>query len=242
MILIDSRVGSRELLPYVKARGVKCELSELAFGDAAMEGNGPSGSILVGVERKKIHDFLNCVDDARYTGYQRIGMAQLYKVSFLIIEGAFKPHSDNGLLMEGFNSTFGYCKPAGRTVMYAKLRRYLFSVSLSGVHVIYTRDIEQTAFDITEIFHYFSKRWLDHTSLLAMQKLNLPTLSGKPPLVRKWAADLEHIGVKLSDDAAKLFKTPIRLATADEVDWMRIPKVGVGTAQSIYREIHGVKS
>ena len=115
-------------------------------------------------------------------------------------------------------------------------------MSLSGVHVLYTRDIEQTAFDITEIFHYFSKQWSSHTSLLAMQRLNIPTLNAKPSLVRRWASDLEGIGVKMSADAEKLFRKPIALATADETEWLRLPGVGVKTAQSVWREIHGVKS
>lgn len=146
--------------------------------------------------------------------------------------------------MESFNGGVGwtYCRPAGRTVMYSKLRRYLFSVSLSGVHVTYTRDVAHTAQDIIEWYWYFQKRWTDHTALLEMQKLNIPSLTGKPPLVRRWAADLDGIGVKMSGDAAKVFKRPIALANADEVDWVRVPGVGVKTAQSIWREIHGVRS
>ncbi len=244
MILVDSRIGSRELAAPIRARGLICEKTELAFGDIAIEGNGPHGEILIGVERKRLHDMLNSIDDARYTGHQRVGMTQMYQVSFLIIEGTFKPHSESGLLMEGFaGGVFGYCRPAGRSVLYAKLRRYLFSVSLSGVHVLYTRDMEQTVFDITEIAHYFAKRWHEHTSLLEMQKLNIPTLQSKPSLIRRWAADLEGIGVVKSADAERAFKKPILLATADEMDWVRrVPGIGVKTAQSIWREIHGVKA
>lgn len=243
MILVSSEVGSKELEPIIRARGVKVEKTPLPFGDACFEANGPKGTMLVGIERKTLHDILNCIDDARYNGHQRIGMATMYKVSILMIEGYWKAHDGSGLMMEGFNggTKWGYCRPGGRNVAYSKLRRYLFSVSLSGVHVTYSRDLTHTAIDIIEWFHYFQKKWKDHTSLLEMQKLNIPSLSGKPSVTRQWAAALDGIGVKLSGDAEKLFKKPIQLATSDEMDWLKMPGIGVGTAQSIYREIHGIR-
>lgn len=246
MILLSAE-STTELRDMIRRRGVPCDRSPLLFGDVCFEGNGPHGTMLIGIEMKKIHDMLNCIDDARFSAHQRTGMSQMYKVSILNIQGYWRAHDESGLLMEGFLNRDGelkwaYCRPAGRTVMYSKLRRYLFSVSLSGVHVTYTRDIVQTSIDIVEWYWYFQKRWKDHTALLEMQKLNIPSLTGKPPLVRRWAADLEGIGVKFSDDAAKLFKKPITLATSDEMDWLRIPGIGVPTAQSIWREIHGVKN
>ncbi len=148
-----------------------------------------------------------------------------------------------GILMEGFNggTTWGYCGYHSQRTMYHKLYRYLISVGLSGVIVSYSRDPFHTAFNICEWFHYFQKRWTEHTSLLEIQKVAIPTLNARPSLVRKWANDLEGIGTKLSGDAERLFKTPIRLANSEETDWLRIPGVGVKTAQSIVRELWGTK-
>lgn len=243
MILVDSRIGSVELLPHIKRLGVPTEKASLPFGDIAFEGQGREGTIAVGVERKTLHDMLNCIDDARYNGHQRLGMAEYYQVNFLLIEGLWKPHDPHGTLMEGFKggTSWAECRYRSSRVMYAKLRRYLFSVSLSGVHVLYTRDLVQTAFDICECWHYFQKPWRSHTSLLEMQKLNLPTLNGKPSLVRKWAADIDGIGVKHSQDAEQLFRKPVALANSEETDWLRIPGIGVKSAQSIVRQIMGVR-
>jgi ERCC4-type nuclease len=72
-----------------------------------------------------------------------------------------------------------------------------------------------------------------------MQTLNLPSLSGRPKLVRRWAAELEGIGVKMSEDAQKHFKTPIRLATADETAWLGIEGIGPKTVINIVKEING---
>lgn len=194
----------------------------------------------IGMERKTLGDMLRCIDDARYSAHQRVGMAQMYQANFLIIEGSWRPHDQHGIIMEQYRSgVWGESRAGGIRTMYAKLRRYLFSVSLSGVHVLYTRDMQHTAWDIHECYHYFQKPWKSHTSLLEMQKLNIPTLNARPSLVRRWAADLTGIGVVHSEDAERLFKRPIALANADEMEWLRLPGVGVKTAQSVVREILG---
>lgn len=244
MILVDQRIGSVELLPEIRRCGVKLvEKADLQFGDAAFEGRGPDGTISVGIERKTLHDMLNCIDDSRYGGMQRIGMKHMYNVSVLAIEGHWKPHDGQGLLMEGYHAgtTWGYCNYRSQRTMYSKLYRYLISVALSGVIVTYSRDLFHTAYNICEWFHYFQKPWTGHTALQELQKVAIPTLNHKPSLVRKWANDLEGVGTKLSGDAERLFRKPITLANADESEWLRIPGVGVKTAQSIVREIWGVR-
>jgi ERCC4-type nuclease len=227
------------MVAYIKKIGVPCEKTTLEYGDFAFEGHGPKGLITIGVERKTLHDMLHCIDDARYAAHQRPGMLNLYDKSFLIIEGCWRPHDSQGILMEGFSSgmAWGECRYRSQRVMYSKLYRYLISVSLSGVTVTQSRDLYGTAFNVCEMFHYFQKKWDNHTSLIETQKLNIPTLTGKPSLVRRWAADLEGVGVKHSMDAERLFKKPITLAQADESEWLQIPGVGVRTAQSIVKEI-----
>lgn len=247
MIFIDTK-GDKlnthpgfDIIRHLKTLGLTCEASDLSYGDAAFEGHGPEGDISIGIERKALHDMLTCIDDGRYTGHQRIGMKQMYTVSVLMVEGYWKPHDGTGHLMEGFSGgiSWGYCKQRSQRVMYHKLYRYLVSVAMSGVIVSYSRDVFHTAFNIAEWFHYFQKPWRAHTALQEMQRVNIPTMRNKPTLVRKWASDLEGIGTKLSLDAERLFKKPITLATADEGEWLRIPGVGVRTAQQIVREIWG---
>jgi ERCC4-type nuclease len=239
MILVDSRIGSSEVAPYIKKVGVAIEEVMLDFGDFCFEGNGPDGRITIGVERKRLHDMLNCIDDSRYASYQRPGMREVYDKSFLIVEGMWKPHEDGTLMEEFRGGVWGQCKYRSSRVMYAKLRRYLFSISLSGVVVLYTRDIVQTAYDLCELFHYFSKGWDKHTSLLEIQKLAIPDMNVRPSLCRKWASDLNDIGVKFSMEAERLFRrSAIKLATSSELDWLKIKGIGVPTARKIIREIN----
>jgi NAD-dependent DNA ligase len=66
----------------------------------------------------------------------------------------------------------------------------------------------------------------------------MPSLTGRPSLVRRWASDLDGIGVKYSMEADRLFRTPWELASSSEEDWIKIPGVGARTARSIIRQIH----
>lgn len=243
MIIVDLKRGSIELKPELERLGMKTERADLQFGDFAFEGNGPDGIISIGIERKTLHDMLSCIDDARYSGHQRIGMKNMYTLSVLMLEGHWKPHDGSGLLMEGFSGglSYGYCKHNNSRVAYSKLKRYLFSVALSGVLVDYSRDPFHTAFNVAEWFHYFQKPWRLHTALRELPKVAIPTLNQRPSLVRKWAFDIDGVGEKLSEIAAQRFKTPIHLAMADEREWLAIPGVGVKSAQQIVRDVNGYR-
>lgn len=250
MILIDTKgdkpKGARpgaEIIGYIRRFGVPCEPANLEFGDAMFEGKGPDGPILIGIERKALNDLLQCIDDARLAGHQLIGMRDDFKVRVLMVEGHWKAHDPDGFLMDSYNGiNYGFAKYRSQRVLYAKLYRYLISVSLTGVLVSQARDLWHTAYNICEYYHYFQKPWAAHTAMQEIHKVAIPSLGGKPSLTRKWANDIDGIGVKLSEQAERLFRTPIRLATADEQQWLRLPGVGVPTAQRIVRDIAGARA
>lgn len=242
MILLDSRVGSIELKAPLLRLGLPVEVTSLEFGDACFEGNGPQGSLAVGIERKTLGDMLHCIEDKRFAGHQLPGMRGLYDLSILLVEGHWRPYDPDGFLMESHNGvTWGYSRSAGQRTTYSKLFRYLLSVQMSGAYVCCPRTLFESAYQIHEWYHHLRKRWADHGALLEMHAITLPSLRERPSLVRRWAKELDGIGVKLSDAAARTFKTPRALADADESEWLKVPGVGVKTAQSIYREVLGLK-
>lgn len=247
MILVDIPRGHKTSPQYqnqaslrtlIRTTGIECESTPLEGGDACFEGSGPDGTIAIGVERKALYDMLACIEDAHYAGDQRLKMKKLYTVNFLIVEGLWRSRED-GILMESKDGcTWWPCKPNGRTTMYSKLRRYLISMTYSGVVVIFTRDLKHTALDITEIYHYHQKAWAKHTSLREVPKAAIPQLTSKPSLVRKWADAIDGIGTVMGEEAERVFRTPIRLATADESQWLRLGGLSVKSAQRIVREIN----
>lgn len=242
MILVDRKVGSRELLPIITRAPLKltAQLADLEFADFAFEGQGKDGFILVGIERKTLGDMMRCIDDSRYAGHQRVGMAQMYQASYLVVEGTWRPHDETGVLMEQYKNGFwGESRAGGAKSSYSKLRRYLFSVAHTGVHVLYTRDMAHTARDIHELWHYYQKPWHKHTSMLEIYKQPIAALTNAPSVCRQWAQALSGVGAKHGEMAERHFRRPLRLATAEVSEWLRIPGIGYKTANQIVKEIMG---
>lgn len=244
MILIDPRDGATkrdiagQMQSIILRLGVTSTLTQIPYGDFCFDGQGPTGTVTIGIERKTLHDMLHCIDDSRYN-MQRIGMKHVYAQSVLIVEGYWRPH-ENGLLMELYpNGSWGFCRYRSKPVLYSKLHNYLISVALSGVVTTLSRDIIQTCTNVVEFYHYFQKPWQSHTSLLEKQVLNVPSFNYRPSLLRRWAAELDGIGVKFGGEAERLFRTPVRLARADETEWVQIEGIGAKTAIKIVKEING---
>lgn len=249
MILVDYRERApkrpgrehqeqHQFTTLLKRLRLEAQEADLPYGDFAFDGVWQGSPVCVGVERKRVHDMLRCIDDSRYNETQRVGMARLYDISYLIVEGYFKAHDPYGHLMESHDGCHWYdCRPGGQRVMYHKLRRYLFSVQHSGVYVLFSKDMFQTAYDIHELYHYYQKR--KHTSMLQMQTYNIPSLNGKPSLTRRWAFSLEGVGEVHSQAAEELFKTPLALANSSVEEWLAVPGIGPKTARSIIAEIEG---
>ena len=243
MIYVAHEQGSAELIPTLRqiaGPAVSIEKAKLPAADFCFEGNGPQGPVSVGIERKTLHDMLNCIEDARYAD-QRRRMTQLYNINVLMVEGHWRPHEPNGFLMEGFNNGmgWGYAKFRSNRTMYSMLYRYLIGVASTGVHVCYTRSTWQCCYDVLEWYHYWNKPFHEHRSQREIKKVSIPVLDFKPKLVRKWANDISDVGLVLSEAAQRHFRTPIKLATADEMEWLKIPGIGVPTARKIVKEING---
>jgi ERCC4-type nuclease len=255
MILVDKRKGSgsdgkgNELLqPLIRKLGIPCEDVTLPYGDVCFEGKGEQGPITIGIERKTLHDLLQCIEDARYV-QQRAGMLKLYSkgCTYMALEGLYGYGDGNGYdgqLMQGYRrgQSWGPLKVrGGRTPLYAKLYRYLMSVALSGVIITPSMDLPHTAYNIVEMYHYFQKRWLSHTSMIEVHKTAIPALDGKPSLVRRWANDVTDVGAIYSIEAEKIFPNGTALGNSSESDWLRIPGVGPKSARKFVKEIRGWK-
>ncbi len=237
MILVDRRVGSAELLPLIHSLGIKAELDTLEYGDVTWEMNGPEGKALVGVERKKVSDLLNCINDGRYAGFQQPGMSQLFSHRILIVEGIYKPSPQGHLMVMRGNF---WAHPTGYPVMYDKLFSWLTSVALvAGTTCIRSSSEWETAYQIVALYKWGQKEWADHQSQFEHHRTVFPSII-KPSLERIVASSLPGIGIKNAIKAEKHFGTIARMVNSDERGWMAI--VGPKTAIRIVKAIWGVKS
>lgn len=243
MILIDRRKGSADLLPLIKRIGLSSQLDTLPAGDASFEGNGPSGTVLIGIERKKLRDILACINDGRYAGFQQHGMAELYSIRFIIVEGIWKPSEEGDLLEYSLRkNSKGEWKWGWYTmeppVMYDKLFRFMVSATFTGgTHWLRSGSPFETAWQIVSLYHWWNKKWDNHRSMAAIQEMNIPQFT-RPSFEQEVASRIVGIGVARSLEAARIFKTLPAMVRATALDWQQIDGIGPGTARKIVKQIH----
>ena len=192
----------------------------LEFGDLMFEGNGEAGpgSALIGLERKKLGDLINSMQDRRLSGHQLRGAWKTYDYLYLIAEGMWQPGSGGeieewGWTKERKQTKTGawswvskqgwkpfFSKTDGYAVNYRHLSSYLHSLTLRSRHkdtgeplrLMRTASVEETAAQVVALYKNFTeKRWDQH---FAHDEVYAPG-----PLVAKkghrgqWAHPHEHL-------------------------------------------------
>src|SRR5262245_11382018 len=99
MLLVDRKVGSRELLTQLHALGAPAQIAsdELAT-DFQWVGNGEEHSILIGAELKTVSDLCTSMRSHRLEGQQTYPMMVTYDVRYLIVEGIWRRQKETGLV------------------------------------------------------------------------------------------------------------------------------------------------
>lgn len=246
MILIDSRVGSRELQADIRALGIDAELEDKLDSDFQFTGNGEYGPILVGIERKTIADMLQSMRDRRLAGHQIGCMLETYDVSILLIEGYWRRQRGTGLL-EVRN---GAWMAARGNHHFNELVSFICSLrSIAGVHILRTGDEEESAAWIAAEYRWWQKEWTEHRT---GREIYAPVPDRKrasggtrailfrreASLLEKWLAQLPHVDAR-AYEFAREFASAYEMATADERVWQQIKGVGKKTAKDIVEAIHG---
>lgn len=233
-LLVDRRTGSAELLLPLQARQIPVELCTLRFGDLAIVGNGDTGPVMIGVERKRVRDLLQSLTSGRLSGHQLPGLVDEYAHRWVLVEGAYR-ESDDGLI----EVPRGHGRPWELIrFKYAALEAYLLTLVLrAGVHMHRTYSVDETVAWLGVLWHWWTgKTWQEHRSHLALHRPPDIAIWCKPGLVQRWAAELPGIDSK-SVDVAKHFKTPLELAVAGEDQWRKIAGIGKTTAARVVQLI-----
>lgn len=88
MLLVDYREGSHDLVAPLQRMGLEVEETTLAFGDISFVGRGHKGkAVSIGIEFKKLGEYVGSLRSNRLCGHQLIGMRDTYDYSYLLIEG-----------------------------------------------------------------------------------------------------------------------------------------------------------
>lgn len=170
MILVDERTGSADLIGHLRHWHVPCEMGRLEYGDACFVGNGPAGpnTVACGIEIKKVHDALNCMEDGRFAGHQLPGLVGTYERIWLVVEGWYRPDFTTGLLLAPGERRRELAMGT-RRFMYRDLDNWLSTMEIrANIRVRRVGDRVETARMVADLYGWWQKDWSDHTSHLAL--------------------------------------------------------------------------
>lgn len=257
MLILDRREPD-DLVSAVRHLGVEVSVSELEFGDCAFAGNGENGDCMVGVERKKLDDLINCMRDRRLSGHQLRGLWQAYDYVWLCIEGVWRPGPAGEIEQLRGREWRAYFSSRDRhAVSFRQLAAFQDSLTLRSrsatgepLRIIRTQGVRETALRYAALYSGFvEKKWSDHHAhdQIYCPEPTMPKRGGRAGLVQekvtvawKIAAQLPGLDGKRGLCAAKYFKTPRAMANANETDWQAVegigPKLAAGAVKAMTEE------
>lgn len=250
-IRVDFRQGSGELVPLIASYGVEYQPDDLAEvgGDFAFEGHGPKGMAMIGIERKRIKDFLSNMRTAHYVGKQLPRMIQHYDIRYLLVEGIVRANPETGIL-----EVPGKRLPSGRRewnevtlgrsrFMWDDMEGYLTSLEQAPIKIIRTSDPDTTVRTIVRKYRWYQKKWNEHNTLKQLYYEPYPvipiTLEDKEDYNRLIYSCLPHIGPEKSLIFAKRFRCLWDLAHATMGDLQDLPGIGEVISSDLYNFIRG---
>ena len=236
MLTIDDRQGSKELYPMLK--NTPAQLGFLDYADVAFLGRGEADTpITVGIERKKIMDFLQSMTSGRLSGHQIPGMLNAYNVRYLIIEGIWSPDPKTGIIKAWKREMhLGSRKFSAKEVF-----GYISTLQIRrGLYIWKTATMRETAQLIQVLYTWWTKKTLDaHISYLAQHQEYADLCVKKLPFIQRVAAELTGMGRKKAKRVCEKFSTLQEMIQATEKDWMSIGGIGKTLAKKIKKELGG---
>jgi len=238
--ILDPRAGSKNLEAPLKEIGVPVVMEQLVAGDAAFTGRGPGERpVSIGVEYKTLSDVLQCIVSGRFADVQLPGMKQAYEVSWLLIEGIWRPGPEGEL----HTFAFGKWQSAPwtqRVWRMVDLNHWLTTMEvIGGVNIARSASRAESAFWLKSLYTWWTaKQWDDHNSHRQLKAPAIDNPFGRHvPLVERVAACLPGIGPKRALAVAERFGSVLALANADVEAWEEIEGVGKTTARKVHDAI-----
>lgn len=237
MIYVDNRVGSKELLPLFPKGSA--ELTYLDYADFMFTGHYDSGDIVVGIERKTIGDFVNCMCSGRFSGRQLIGMLNSYHYLYLIIEGIFRANPETGILEVYKHGGWKEHGVGRRRFMARDIWAFMNTMQVvCGLHCYHTSTPSDTVYYIRALRHWWKKEYEEHRGHLQPNTGTTVELS-KQTLVRRVAACIDGIGWERAKMIDEYFVSVCDFVDAKPDQLVNLEGIGKKLAESIVKQLKG---
>ncbi|MFA5937189.1 MAG: ERCC4 domain-containing protein [Candidatus Paceibacterota bacterium] len=235
----------------IKALGSVAVPMPLQTGDCAFFGVSDTDTALrICVERKKIGDIAQCINDGRYIHQAQSAKDAEFDVLCLIAEGRIRCNPDDGLLevpVWGISHrTMRRCEmyqPVKPAMQYSRFDQFLTELDyLAGIIVKRSEDVRETACIIKSLYANFQTAPSKHGSLKQIYEQPIGhVLLTRPSLLRRMAKELSGIGWERSRTVSEYFKSVREMANADAKCWQGIEGIGKKTAEKVIKELNGGK-
>lgn len=244
MILIDDRVGSKDLLRYMSR---PAELARLDYGDASFLGQDSGVPCLIGIERKRIRDFVNGIVTGRTAGHQLRGLLNHYSRVYFVVEGIWRASPD-GLLEIRAGSQWQPLRYGVRAFMASMVWSHLLTLqTVGGCYTATTASPSDTAGFIQTLYDWWKKGPEGHHSAdvihsvePAMRTPDHRLRMAPPTVAVRIAAQLPCIGAQQCWRVADHFQhNPREMANADASEWMKIRGIGKKSAKEVVKSWKG---
>jgi ERCC4-type nuclease len=196
-------------------------------------GNGPGGTIVWGIEIKKIDDVVGSMQNGRLV--EQIGKMQEdydYGHRYLLVEGNFRANRTTGKLEQckrtmkngkwiDYWATVKYGNK--QEMMYTHYISWLMSILIgSATMYLHTTTRQETADVVTCIAREYDKPWEDRKSLKVFNDSQVPGLliPTVPMCVARNMA--EGVGWDKASKAAEHFKTVKAMVNATVEEWKKV--------------------
>lgn len=244
MVIVDRRAGS-EALHFTAALRDRSQLGTLEFGDVMLAGNGPNGTITVGIEVKSVDDLLSSISTGRLAGHQLPGLVKTYDHSWIAVFGKVRPGPDNYLEVQKHGSWKNF-KIGRQPVPYSYLAGFeLTAQFFSPVRIKWLQDLDEVAIWISVLDRWLSKPWDKHKGLSVFNRSQEQAAPvGADPVeaqMARIAADLPGVGWTRGWAAAKHFDSVADMLNAHHSEWQKIDGIGPTIAKAVYTAIRRKK-
>jgi len=237
VIYVDNRTGSKEL-HHLFPKGT-AKLTHLEYADFAFTGHHKNGDVLVGIERKRIGDFISSMCTGRLSGKQLIGLLNSYHYLYLIIEGIFRANPQNGLLEIWRKGGWREYRAGRRRFMARDIWVFMNTIQVvCGLHCYHCSRETDTVQYIMALHHWWDKEYDEHRSHLQPDNSGHVRLF-KQSVVRRVASQLDGIGWEKAKMIDQQFDTVEALVNALPSELEAIEGIGEVLSTSIIKQLRG---